>query len=575
MSKWRFRATNLRVAVVIGFWASAVAGEQGDRLDFAFSDVAAERGVLGYVMVSGFGGGVAAADFDDDGDIDFFAPTSAGSPNLLFRNRGDGVFDEVGAELGVGQTFGARAALWMDFNGDRRLDLVVAGDCFQSFEDGCADGALWLFLQTENGSFIDASEAAGLRRLAPLDPRMHHAGLSAGDVNGDGWLDLVVSVWRGGVTLLINENGESFVDRTAESGIVNTNTESWQAVLIDLDGDGDLDLFNAIDFAPNRLWLNDGTGQFTDVAAQAGVDTAWNDMGVAIGDVDNDGRFDLFITQIAEGGQHNVLHRQLDSSTLEFEEIAVSAGVAETGFAWGCAWLDADLDGDLDLAVTNGWFNGIGFDDRSRMFLNTGAAAPAFDDVSVAVNFNDDDWGSSLAAVDIDRDGDLDLLQTINQGPLRVLENVRAQEGGAGNWLVIKPRMSGPNHRAIGAVVRATVGGVTMMRPIMAGGGFLAQEPAEAHFGVGGASIVDSVEIRWPDGDVTTLHAVPANQALTIEQDACCAPGDLDFNGVVDMRDLSVLLQNWGDCAGACQGDVNFDGAVDGLDLALLLAAWG
>ncbi len=543
---------------------------------FVFEESAVERGVNGYVMTNGFGGGVAAADFDDDGDVDFFAPTSTGQQHLLFRNLGDGTFEEVGLELGVGVFDHARAALWFDYNGDGRLDLLVAGDCFQMPISACDGAELRLFEQTERGDFFEVSEAVGFGDVVAVNPGMHRGGVCAGDVNGDGWLDLVVSTWGdGGVRLLINDAGTQFVDRTVEAGIEDGGLNHWQAVLVDLDRDGDLDLYSAIDYGPNNLWINDGAGNFVDVAVAASADTAWNDMGVAVGDADNDGLLDLYITEINEVGRHNVLHRQMESEEILFEEVSQNAGVAEVGFAWGCAWLDADHDGDLDLAVTNGWFNGIGSDDRSRLFLNTGSTPLAFDDVSAEVGFNDDDWGSSLSATDIDRDGDLDLLQSINLGPLRVLENTQVIEGVSGNWIMIKPRMSGVNTRAIGATVRATVNGVTMMRPIMAGQGFLAQEPAEAHFGVGGAAYVDSIEIEWPGGGFTTLHAVPVNQTLTIEQGVCCNAGDLDFNGVIDARDLSTLLQNWGACGGPCQGDVDLDGVVDGVDLAALLAQWG
>lgn len=543
---------------------------------FTFHESAGARGVSGYVMMNGFGGGVAACDFDDDGDVDFFLPTSAGARHLLFRNLGNGEFEEVGQALGVGIVEHARTSLWFDANGDGRQDLLIAGDCFQMPIETCAIPKLRLFEQQEDGTFNDVSDRAGLLDLPAMNPGQHRGGVCAGDVNGDGWLDLVVSAWGGdGARLLINNNGVTFEDQTAASGIVGGGIDHWQCVLVDIDNDGDLDLYSAIDYGPNNLWLNDGAGQFTDVAQSAGIDTAWNDMGIAVGDADNDGKLDFYITEINEVGRHNVLHRQVAPTPAMFEEIAHEASVAEVGFAWGCAWMDADHDGDLDLAVTNGWFNGIGFDDHSAFFLNSGKTPLSFGDVGPDVSFNDDDWGSSLSAADIDRDGDLDLLQTINRGPMRVLENVPAIEGVEGNWLVITPRMEHPNSRAIGAIVRVQIGDTTMMRPIMAGQGFLAQEPAEAHFGVGDATIVDQVEITWPTGEVTTLHAVPVNQNLRIEQGVCCNAGDLDFNGVIDARDLGSLLERWGPCDGACAGDLDFDGDVDGVDLARLLAAWG
>jgi enediyne biosynthesis protein E4 len=539
-----------------------------------FVESAVARGVAGYVMAPGFGGGVAAADFDDDGDIDLFLPTSEGTPDLLFRNLGGGTFEEVAASLGLASTARSRVALWFDSDGDHLLDLLVASDCRNLTSSDCTGSLLRLYRQQRDGTFVDVSAAAGLNTVGPtFDPNVHRGGIAAGDLNGDGFLDLVLAAWGGsGLTLLLNDGAGVFIDATVASGVGPAFEDAWQPILFDANNDGLLDIFTTVDFLPNHLWINQGKAKFVDIAPRVGVDIAWNDMGVAIGDYNNDGRFDLYVTEITELAHHNVLlRRDADPASSLFMEIAAQAGVADVGFAWGATFFDADNDGWLDLAVTNGWFNGPGVNDQSRFFHNL--AGSQFEDLSTATGFNDTQWGSSLIALDLDRDGDLDLAQTCNQGgPLRILAN---ESTGAGNFLVIRPRMPGANHRAIGAVVHVTAGGLTMSRIITAGMSFLGQEPAEAHFGVGIETIADRVEIAWPDGNITTLTAVPTNQLLTIEQGACCAPGDLDFNSVVDRRDLSQLMQSWGACTGVCSGDIDSDGDVDSADLAQLLANWG
>jgi len=534
--------------------------------------------VEGYVMAPGFGGGVCAADFDNDGDIDLFLPTSEGAPNLLFRNRGDGVFDEIAAQVGLASTDRARVALWIDYDGDGLLDLLVGGDCRSMTPDNCLGSGLRLYRQSTDGSFVDVTTQSGVGALGPmLNNNIHRGGLAAGDLNADGFLDVVQCLWGGGgVSIFLNTGAGEFVDATADSGVGSPFEDAWQPVLLDVDHDGDLDFYTSIDFGPNHLWINDGSAHFLDAAPRAHVDTAFNDMGIAVGDADNDGELDLYISEINEGELHNVLHHRLPGANPAYEEIAVDAGVADASFAWGDTWFDADNDGFLDLAVTNGWFNGPGVSDQSRFFRNTGADPVLFEDVSGAVGFNDTLWGSSLAGADLDGDGDVDLVQTTtNQGPVRVLENIRANKAAAAHWLVIRPRTAGSNRFAIGAEVRAVVGEQTMTRRIAAGGGYLAQEPAEADFGLGDHEFVDRVEITWPSGEATTLFAVPSDQKLTIEKGACCAIADLDFNGVVDASDLTTLLSAWGPCVSVCQGDFNHDGVVNGVDLATLLTGWG
>lgn len=577
--------------------------------NFVFHESAAERGVIDVPPVTGFASGVAAADFDNDGDIDLYVPTREDAPGRLFRNRGDGVFDEVAREVGLLDTARRRAALWIDVDGDGLLDLLTAGDCFQREPVFCRNAWLSLYRQTDAGQFVDATEEAALADLPPLNPGVHLGGVAAGDVTGDGWLDIVVGFWGdGGILLLVNDGSSRLDDgrddstgetpvppaahpgrfsvRTLEAGLPQTGLDHWQPVLFDVDRDGDLDFFSPVDFLPNRLWINDGVGRFHDIAPEAGVATAWNDMGVAVGDPNNDGRLDLFVTEITELTMHNTLHLRAPGDRVFFHEVATETGVAEGGFSWGADWLDADNDGWMDLAVTNGWFNGFGVTDPSRFFRNTGSSPLRFDDVSEAVAFDDMRWGSALVAADLDRDGDPDLVQRMMTAPMRVLENVRLPEAPPANWLVIKPRMRVANRYAIGAEVRAEIGGRIQTRLIAAGGGMLSQSPAEAPFGLGDARSAEIVTITWPGGETTVLRNVPANRTITIVDGPCCDAGDFNFDGSVDGVDLAMLLADWGACDAfhdgrdarpTClrQGDMNGDGHVDGLDLALLLGQWG
>jgi hypothetical protein len=493
---------------------AAVAGGAGAQV--RFTDVAARRGIGSYTA-RGMASGVAAADYDDDGDVDLFVPNGDGRADQLYRNRGDGNFDEIGAAAGVAATANHRAALWFDADADAALDLLVLGDCFEA--DCPAAAALGLYLQESPARFVDVTSRTGLPPSLVETPEQHIGGVAAGDLDGDGDLDLLVTVWGGRAWLFRNDGGGRFTDRSAAAGI-DLPRRYWQPVIHDFDGDGWLDILVAVDsFEPNMLWINRRDGTFVDRAAAAGVDNAMNDMGIALGDYDTDGDVDFYVTNITHQDWYCVLYRR-EGESLRFTEVAAAAGVDDGGWGWGATFLDADRDGRLDLAATNG-FAGLFAADRSRFFWNRDGAT--FADASTAVGFDDTDIGSSLVAFDAEGDGDLDLLQScVGEAPrLRLLANAPA---ASNRFLVVRPRQDGPNHQAIGAVVRIELAGRTQVRPLLAGGSCLGQEPAEAFFGLGDATVVDRLEVVWPDETITTLEGVAADRFLTLRKPGAPPP---------------------------------------------------
>jgi hypothetical protein len=514
---------------------------------FQFADVSGAAGIEPYLMGQGFGGGAAAADFDDDGDVDLFVPNRYLAPDQLYRNRGDGTFEEIAAAAGVDSMASSRLGIWLDYDGDRRLDLLVAGDCRGLPSALCATTrTLRLLRQVADAQFVDITAAAGLEGVMPLVVGQNIGGAAAGDLNGDGYLDFLVTLWNqtktdpDGTKLFFNNADGTFSDVTASSGIGGTLDTPWQPVMYDFDRDGHLDIFSAVDASPNRLWINQGNSTFLDVAPAAGADNAWNNMGVALGDPDNDGDVDVYVTNIEDqngGNAYRSILLQNDSigGLLSFQKVEQAVGLVGGQFGWGATWMDADNDGWQDLAHTNGLYaSGYEFDE-SRFYLNDGVLPLSFSDVSTAVSFDDTYYGVGLVAFDRDRDGDLDLLQTTNTtgGPLRLLDN--QPTGTPGNYLVVEPRSSGPNHFAIGAVVRVTAGSLQMMRPIQAGTSIMSQEPAEAHFGLGAAATV-SVTVEWPGGTQTTVAGVAANQIVTITPDAT----DIDGDGLTNDEEATL-----------------------------------
>lgn len=477
--------------------------------------------------VAGTSGGAAVGDVDGDGLEDLFV-TRWYLPNLLYLNRGDGTFAEVGAAAGVDATTSATGALLADLDGDGDLDLAVATSRLEPFH---------LYVNDGTGSFADEAAARGFSAPLPLEPfetctRAHS--LSAGDPDRDGDLDLLVAQWvpsvyigNGGAHLLVNDGAGSFT--RAPQTLGPDTAAAYTAAFADVDDDAWPDVLVAADWGRSVLMRNLGGTGFADVTASTGVGTDENGMGQDIADFDGDGDLDWFVTAIRMndpvmcatptiGCSGNRLYRNGGAGV--FSDATGDAGVRDAGWAWGARFVDLDHDGDLDLVVANGAVTQSlwpGSPDLLAVWENTGPTTPMVR-VDGALGIVDPVLGRAVVTLDLEGDGDRDLFVTRSHEPPTLYRN----DVATGAWLYVALDGSAPNTRGVGArvEVQAAQGGPLLRRDVHANSTFLATESAGAHFGLGTlAGPIHEVRVTWPrTGAVTTLSQVAPNQRLVVAE---------------------------------------------------------
>ena len=538
-----------------------------------FSDVTEVAGVnythgntVGKDLLQFGSGGVAAGDYDGDGWVDLFAVSGDISANRLFRNRGDGTFIEVGQEAGVAEA-GRRSSgpTFADYDGDGRVDLFV----------GAVDnGSPKLFRNRGDGSFELAGAAS---EVFPPSP---YVSSTFGDYDGDGDLDLFTTRW-GVITgiqtvdYLWRNNGDgTFSGATLDAQLqfraqrLERLEIEWtlSANFADINNDGWVDLLLASDFGTSQVFLNDQDGTFTDVTDA--IITDENGMGTAIEDYDADGDLDWFVTSIFDdrgaptpdwGMTGNRLYRNRGDGT--FEDATGTAGVRDGNWGWASCFADFDNDGFLDLFHVNGWpLSSLFTDKPARLFMSNGDGM--FSEQAEEAGIADRGFGVGIVCFDYDRDGDIDVFIANNEGPSRLYRN---DNDNGGRFLQVRLRGRSPNTQGIGARIYATSSGsVTQMRELRAGTNYVSQDPAEAHFGLGAAAVVDEIRVVWPDRFVWSERNISADRMLVVDRD----PGDSNCDRRATAADLSRSASLVGVKApAACPfADSNGDGLVDTSD---------
>ena len=479
-----------------------------------FRDVTEEAGVGN----ERWGQGVCAGDFDNDGQEDIYV-TNFGV-NRLYHNAG-GVFTDVAAKAGVAVDSWSTGCAFGDYDGDGWLDLFVAG-----------------YVSLDLDHLPPAPDGLAPSPTSPTPSGAAHVGMGAAYSVGAAFC-----TYRGQHVMcgpsgligapdhLFHNNGNgTFTEVTHEAGVEDTRRRyGFGVAWFDMDDDGKLDLLVANDSGPNYVYRNLGNGRFEDVSYPSGaaLDGSGRDqahMGVAIGDYDNDGRDDVHITNFAD--DFNVLYHNDGGN---FTDVSFKAGLAQTSIpflGWGTDFLDYDNDGWLDLLVVNGhvyplvdrmdW--GSSYAQRALLFRNLDGRK--FEEVGAAggPGLTTPHVARGSAVADFDNDGGLDVIvNNIDSAP-----TLAHSEGtGRGHWIAIRLRgdpASKCPRDAIGSAVFVTAGGRRMRREVASGRGQMSQSDLRLHVGLGTATEISRLEVRWTNGATVTYPPPRVDRMITIDE---------------------------------------------------------
>ena len=444
-----------------------------------FSNVTAASGLNREV----YGMGSAVGDFDNDGDEDLFVSTVGQS--LLFRNN-SGVFQDVTKESGLSgpEEFSASAA-WLDYDKDGRLDLFVA-------------------------NYVQWSIATDIR--CSLD------GTEKSYCTPESYKGSSARLWR--------NKGGTFEDVTKEAGVYDATSKGLGVTVLDANQDLWPDLFLANDTQPNRLYLNTGKGTFTEKGIMAGIayselGVARAGMGVAAADYDRSGFPSVLITNFS----NEMLALYHNEGNGLFVDEAPRSEVGRRSLltlGFGCFFFDYDLDGWLDIFVANGHLeqsieriqSTIKYAQAPHLFRNTVKGKFQEATRSVGPAFAKPIVARGAAYGDFDNDGDLDIVITTNGGPAVLLRS----DGGTNRSLRLRLAGTKSNRDGLGAVVRVRVGSETQSAMAQSGSSYLSQSEHILTFGLGKAEQADSVEVRWPSGQIDRLTNVKAGNVITVQE---------------------------------------------------------
>jgi hypothetical protein len=442
--------------------------------------------------------------------------------NHLYRNDGSGKFTDVTDQAGVGADLFSMAAIAADYDNDGLTDLLVTGY-----------GHVTLYRNKGDGTFEDVTAKAGLAvpgwsisstwldydrdgcvdlfvgRYVKFDPK--YRAYYAAD-NYPGPLD-----YEGETNVLFHNNcNGTFTDVSKKSGIADHVGRTMGVTAADFDGDGFPDIYVSNDKTENFLFRNNHDGTFKEIATMAGVafgqnGEATSSMGPVFVDIENRGQPDLWVSD----SRYNRLWRRTGPET--FKDITEQAGIAQLTaqyVSWGTGVYDFDNDGLRDIFIAHGGLIHM-IPQEHSVFRNLGSGK--FEDVSTAAGpfFQLKTVARGACFADYDNDGKVDVFVVNLGGPAYLLHNVSPAPN---HWLAIKLAGKKSNRDGIGAKIEVAAGGVKQQAERVSGSGYLSQDDARVHFGLGNAAKADTVTVTWPSGTVQTLRDVAADRVVTVEE---------------------------------------------------------
>jgi len=512
--------------------------------------------------VESMSGGVIVFDYDRDGWPDIYftnAPTveqaikGEKASGALYRNNHDGTFTDVTAKAGIGKPCLAMGGAVGDYNNDGWPDLFIS----------CLGGNV-LYRNDGDGTFTDVTAKAGV-----ADGRWT-TGAAFADYDGDGFVDLMIANYidfkftdlprfgsspmcryrgidvqcgprglRGAGDALLHNNGDgTFTDVSKKAGVDDKPGYYGLGVAwSDFGNKGRPDIYVADDSTPNYLYRNDGKGVFTDVSLESGAAVSGDgseqgSMGIAIGDYNHTGRFSIYVTNFAD--EFNTLYR--NDGDYNFTDVSYDSGVALPSLPyvkWGTAFVDLDNDGWLDLISTNGHVypqvdslpSGARYREPMNLLMNQRDGTFCDADESAGPDIRRPRVGRGLAVADFFNNGQMDVLVEDLDGEPVLLRN----PGQPGNhWVSFELAGTKSNRMALGARVTISAGGVTQTDEVRSGGSYLSQSDTRLHFGLGSASRIQSVVVRWPSGQEDRMENLAADHFYGVKEG----------HGLMDLREL-------------------------------------
>lgn len=482
--------------------------------------------------------GGSVGDYDDDGDPDVYLIGGGESSNVLFRNNGDGTFTDVtsGSGTGISDVLGS-GPLFNDVDGDGDLDILIFSvqRWAQPIDDDpdLLQNRPRLLRNNGSGQFTEDPMATGFTSGMPS------FGGAVGDLDRDGDLDLFMTHWSsdedGFQFFWENDGTGHFTDVTSDylgTQIATLDRFTFTPNITDINNDGWLDVLVSSDFGTSRMFISNGDGgsdaggQLTFTVEKPPVLTDENGMGAALGDYDNDGDLDWFISSIWDpdsfpegnwGITGNRLYRNMGAGV--FEDVTTAAGVRRGYWGWGSCFADFNNDTHLDLYHENG-FNGSGADefleDPARLFMSNGDGT--FNQSAEANGLDHSGQGRGISCFDYDLDGDLDIMVMPNNEPIRLYRN---DLPGPTRYLQMRLYDAGSdtNPFAVGARIELVNTAVTQIREVSAGSNYVSNNTLQQHFGLGDAGLPQQINITWPDGSAKVINGpVADDQVLSISR---------------------------------------------------------